>query len=589
MASTFFEVAEHVACAALRQLGFDAHLTAAGADGGIDVTDRVAGLAVQVKATGTPVGRPVLQQLVGAGSADGLGTLACFSTAGFSGPAFRYADQMDVALFRIDLRGTVSWLNSAARDLRPTPIRMTERGLPDPPDSRSVATRTPKGWAKALRRTGNRLPEEGRRPKDIEHASRRPSIVWKVRLRHVSEGAVGPTETVLIADGVAMGVSTSSGSVLWDLDMPAGRTISNPRFSGPILTWSTGGRSGLIMAAESSTGKSLWQWPGASVDVVGGIALVHDRLTTAVDLLTGSELALQLPEGIELVSTASNVALLRGLDDDAPGRSSRRRREAGWSTGLLLNLTDLTTRRLEAGTSVFNAQLLRDPGNGTPVLVAAFGGDAGNARIKCITLEGEDQWIMPERLNGPSIWNVAPDQATVLVQARVGPKAFDCMTLRTRDGAVSHRFIHEPYAGQSRPMIPYFGGIVTSFYTRLGSVHLRWTGPLQGRLQQTEFAHRSGGPQAFSKPTMLATSGTKLLCTLDPETVALIDLGGAGPTPDNPLMLAERPLPSLGPDPERGVSAELRAENEAALLSLQTAGLLTEDEYLMKLRLLQEE
>ena len=87
-------------------------LTRAGADGGIDVI--TSEWAVQVKHTSKPVGRPAVQQLVGAAiTLDRFPVL--FSTSGFSQPARRYADEHDVALFELDLDGRAHGLNRSAR------------------------------------------------------------------------------------------------------------------------------------------------------------------------------------------------------------------------------------------------------------------------------------------------------------------------------------------------------------------------------------------------------------------------------------------------------------------------------------------
>lgn len=115
----FFEVAERLACELLRTRGFDAVLTRSGSDGGLDVIDPAAGLAAQVKAVSSPVGRPVLQQLYGAAAALRLETLACFSTGGYSAHAYSYAEDLGIALFRIDLAGNITVDNDAARRLSP--------------------------------------------------------------------------------------------------------------------------------------------------------------------------------------------------------------------------------------------------------------------------------------------------------------------------------------------------------------------------------------------------------------------------------------------------------------------------------------
>lgn len=87
-------------------------LTGGSADGGIDVL--TAEWAVQVKHTTKRVGRPAVQQLVGAAL-----TLdrrpALFSTSGFSAPALDYAVEHEVALFQLELDGRARGVNRPAR------------------------------------------------------------------------------------------------------------------------------------------------------------------------------------------------------------------------------------------------------------------------------------------------------------------------------------------------------------------------------------------------------------------------------------------------------------------------------------------
>lgn len=106
-----WQQAEHVAAAALQQFGFlDARVTGAGTDRGLDVAGR--GIAAQVKYTSAPVGRPVIQQLLGA--AGGRRT-AFFSLAGYTQQAVEEADERGMALFVIKLPSTVSTRNGPAR------------------------------------------------------------------------------------------------------------------------------------------------------------------------------------------------------------------------------------------------------------------------------------------------------------------------------------------------------------------------------------------------------------------------------------------------------------------------------------------
>lgn len=87
-------------------------LSSPGADGGVDVVTR--GLAVQVKHTAGRVGRPTIQQIVGAALTLDLSP-AVFSTSGFSAPAIVYADDHDVAIFLLHINGRADALNKAAR------------------------------------------------------------------------------------------------------------------------------------------------------------------------------------------------------------------------------------------------------------------------------------------------------------------------------------------------------------------------------------------------------------------------------------------------------------------------------------------
>lgn len=105
--------AESAAARWLRRAGCRrVQLTGGSADGGIDVV--TAEWAVQVKHTAKRVGRPAVQQLVGAAlSLDR--SPALFSTSGFSAPACAYATEHDVALFELDMNGAAHGINRPAR------------------------------------------------------------------------------------------------------------------------------------------------------------------------------------------------------------------------------------------------------------------------------------------------------------------------------------------------------------------------------------------------------------------------------------------------------------------------------------------
>lgn len=112
-AGSEWQQAEQLAASTLRRMGFpDASVTAGGADGGIDV--RGAAVVAQVKYTGVPIGRPVLQQLVGASG--GLRPVF-FSRSGYTAQAVVYAQQAGISLFKIELPGQVSAVNSLAGSL----------------------------------------------------------------------------------------------------------------------------------------------------------------------------------------------------------------------------------------------------------------------------------------------------------------------------------------------------------------------------------------------------------------------------------------------------------------------------------------
>src|SRR6202022_1367178 len=84
---TFREGGE-LAAAWMRWMGFeDAHVTIAGADGGIDVVSEQA--VAQVKVEGSPSGRPAVQALFGIAAADGRQGLF-FSLAGWTAEALSW-------------------------------------------------------------------------------------------------------------------------------------------------------------------------------------------------------------------------------------------------------------------------------------------------------------------------------------------------------------------------------------------------------------------------------------------------------------------------------------------------------------------
>jgi hypothetical protein len=109
------EDAEQVAAEWMRHLGFDdAHCTAAGTDGGVDVRSR--GAVAQVKAQLAPVGRPELQALYGIARSEGRQSLF-FSLMSYTAAARSWADEVGMALYRFDHAGMVEAVNAAGEAL----------------------------------------------------------------------------------------------------------------------------------------------------------------------------------------------------------------------------------------------------------------------------------------------------------------------------------------------------------------------------------------------------------------------------------------------------------------------------------------
>lgn len=109
-----WESAEQVAEVHLQDLGFaDVRQTGSGADGGIDIVGHT--VSAQVKMTALPVGRPTIQQLVGATRHDR--TPVCYSTAGYTTDAENFAYETGVALFQIRSDSRIVPKNGLARRL----------------------------------------------------------------------------------------------------------------------------------------------------------------------------------------------------------------------------------------------------------------------------------------------------------------------------------------------------------------------------------------------------------------------------------------------------------------------------------------
>ncbi|WP_458683628.1 restriction endonuclease [Prescottella equi] len=122
--------AELNAARQMRRLGFhDAEATRPGADGGIDV--RASGAVAQVKCRSHPTGKEAVQRLYGArGKAHTLDMLF-FSSSSYSGPAVECADDLGVCLFTYDVRGEITPVNEAARQLVSRSRAKTQRQKPN--------------------------------------------------------------------------------------------------------------------------------------------------------------------------------------------------------------------------------------------------------------------------------------------------------------------------------------------------------------------------------------------------------------------------------------------------------------------------
>lgn len=111
-----WQAAEANCAAWMRHWKFpDARVTESGSDGGIDV--RATGALAQVKREAKPVGRPAVQNLVGARGRDVSLHLFFFSLSGYSQTAFEYANQIGIALFQYDLLGAMTGVNARARSI----------------------------------------------------------------------------------------------------------------------------------------------------------------------------------------------------------------------------------------------------------------------------------------------------------------------------------------------------------------------------------------------------------------------------------------------------------------------------------------
>lgn len=180
-----WQSAEERAYLHIRGLGFgNVRRAGAGADGGIDV--KGTGIVAQVKMTALPVGRPVLQQLVGAAPA----TLhrACYSTSGYTKDAYLYAREQGLALFRIEDTGAIQPLNDVAtRLLRTAANSEVSRTWRNAYAFAEDAVTRMKGWL------DNPRPKPKGHLSDSERTIRARSVTWRALSSYI-EGARSAVE-----------------------------------------------------------------------------------------------------------------------------------------------------------------------------------------------------------------------------------------------------------------------------------------------------------------------------------------------------------------------------------------------------------
>ena len=109
-----WEDAEELALRYIKWLGFhDARRTRAGSDEGKDVESTKC--VAQVKDMGTGATRPMLQQLFGVASAEKK--IPIFFSRSYARTALEWGEQHKIALFKFDLRGTVTPMSVTAKKL----------------------------------------------------------------------------------------------------------------------------------------------------------------------------------------------------------------------------------------------------------------------------------------------------------------------------------------------------------------------------------------------------------------------------------------------------------------------------------------
>lgn len=110
-----WQEAERNAAAWMRRWGYvDAHVLPPGADRGFDI--RATGGVAQVTFQGAPIGRRLLQQLVGAQVAP-ADQMFVFTGTTYSMHAIVYADQRNIALFQYDTWGRMKAMNVVAAEV----------------------------------------------------------------------------------------------------------------------------------------------------------------------------------------------------------------------------------------------------------------------------------------------------------------------------------------------------------------------------------------------------------------------------------------------------------------------------------------
>lgn len=116
-----FLESEQLAAGWIRHMGWaSAKVTQLGQDSGIDVighSETLGTVVAQVKMEGQKTGRPVMQNLAGAGRSRRVNAkhLMFFSSAGFARSATEWANEEGIALFRFTIDGSIQAENQVGR------------------------------------------------------------------------------------------------------------------------------------------------------------------------------------------------------------------------------------------------------------------------------------------------------------------------------------------------------------------------------------------------------------------------------------------------------------------------------------------